>query len=208
MIRVLVVAEARTSREALAHCLRDDLRLNVLPAASADAREWVREADVALVDISGDEGRRLAGQLKRESPHIRVIAVGVPDCEADVLAWAEIGVDGYTTTDDSIDSLRAIVFSVLRGETLCTPRMAAALLRRVATLAAAQPSRRDEALTSRENQVAELLASGLSNKEIAQALSIEVATVKNHVHSILGKLDVQRRGQAALRIAATGHFHV
>jgi len=80
----------------------------------------------------------------------------------------------------------------------CTPRLAAMLLGRVATLAQERrvPSALDE-LTAREREVVELLGEGLSNKEIASGLQIEVATVKNHVHNILDKLHVTRRAEAA-----------
>jgi DNA-binding NarL/FixJ family response regulator len=69
-------------------------------------------------------------------------------------------------------------------------------MRRVAVLSAAVAAEPLVGLTDREEEVALLLQAGLSNKEIAQRLSIEVATVKNHVHSILGKLNVRRRGEA------------
>jgi two-component system nitrate/nitrite response regulator NarL len=206
VIRVLIVAEARIRRDSLALSLKDNQRLRVHAVPTRDARVAARDADVALVDLPVEEGRRLAPLLLREAPNLRMIALGVDDREEEVVAWAEVGIAGYSTTEDSLDRLRAAIFSVARGETLCSPRMTAALLRRVATLAAAAsaPDNVDGTLTRRESEVADLIAAGLSNKEIGQSLSIEVATVKNHVHSILGKLDVERRAQAAIRIAANG----
>jgi DNA-binding NarL/FixJ family response regulator len=94
--------------------------------------------------------------------------------------------------------LVATLESATRGEALFSPRMAASLLRRVAALAATQPSPSAQVrLTPRERDIMRLLDEGLSNKEIAQRLGIEVATVKNHVHNILEKLQVHRRGEAA-----------
>jgi two-component system, NarL family, nitrate/nitrite response regulator NarL len=80
----------------------------------------------------------------------------------------------------------------------CSPKLAATLLRRVAALAQEQrsPSALDS-LTIRERQIVGLIGDGLSNKEIASGLKIEVATVKNHVHNILEKLNVTRRSEAA-----------
>ena len=87
--------------------------------------------------------------------------------------------------------------SVARGETLCSPEVAAALMDRVATLALGAPSGSDARLTKREAQIVALLEEGLSNKEIAQRLVIEVATVKSHVHNILEKLKLSGRSDAA-----------
>jgi two-component system nitrate/nitrite response regulator NarL len=95
-----------------------------------------------------------------------------------------------------------VVEAVIRDETICTPRVAATLLRHVATLAAdrgldASTGRPESSLTRRELEVVRLIDRGMSNKQIAVALQIEVATVKNHVHNLLEKLAVQRRGEAA-----------
>jgi len=87
------------------------------------------------------------------------------------------------------------VATTAAGGTVCSPRLAALLLERVAATAGERPAAAP--LTSRERQIAELLEEGLSNKEIAARLAIELPTVKNHVHSILTKLKASRRGQAA-----------
>jgi len=91
----------------------------------------------------------------------------------------------------------------VRGEAVCSPRVAGALLRRIAALATDGRSDRVPAhLTKREREIMGLIDEGLSNKEIAKRLRIEVATVKNHVHNILEKLQVHRRGEAAARVRA------
>jgi DNA-binding NarL/FixJ family response regulator len=84
---------------------------------------------------------------------------------------------------------------------LCSPWMAATLLRRVATLAVDRaPSPPEATLTRRELEIVALIDEGLSKKQIAWQLSIEIATVKNHVHNILEKLHVERRTEAAARV--------
>src|SRR5262249_56738057 len=87
--------------------------------------------------------------------------------------------------------------SAVRQELRCDARMAATLCRRLAALAGSTPTLRDSTLTGREQEILALVDNGLSNKDIARRLNIEVATVKNHVHSVLGKLGVSTRGQAA-----------
>ena len=85
----------------------------------------------------------------------------------------------------------------------CSPRLAGSLLRRLWSLAPAKAARSAHAgLTCREQEIAALIGKGLSNKDIAVRLHIEVATVKNHVHHVLEKLQVTRRGQAAARARA------
>jgi two-component system, NarL family, nitrate/nitrite response regulator NarL len=137
------------------------------------------------------------------APHAQVIAVGVFETEQQVIACAEAGVAGYLLRHESLAQLGAVVQSVLRGETICSPQVAATLLRRVATLAAERRSADGTAqLTVREREVLQLVDLGMSNRDIAERLSIEVRTVKNHVHNILEKLQVHRRGEAAARLRA------
>jgi DNA-binding NarL/FixJ family response regulator len=118
----------------------------------------------------------------------------------DVLRCAELGVSGYVTRADSIATTISAVESVARGELLTTPRMAAALLERVARLARDVPATDGGRLTRREQEVLRLIQAGLPNKLIAQRLQIALPTVKNHVHNILEKLQVRSRGEAARQV--------
>ena len=134
-------------------------------------------------------------------PDARVFAITVPNSESGVVACAELGVAGFVTTDASLTELVTALESVASGDLVCSPATAGALLRRVATLAHERP--RDDRLallTGREREVVCLIAEGLSNKQIAHRLYIELATVRNHVHNILGKLGVHRRAEAAALI--------
>jgi DNA-binding NarL/FixJ family response regulator len=125
-----------------------------------------------------------------------VVAIGVSESEEDVVACAEAGVSGLVSDDATVESLVAACASALRGEASCSPRVTGLLLRRCHVLASAGGRRgawdRSD-LSQRELEVIGLLDLGMTNKDIATQLCIEVATVKNHVHSILGKLQVGRR---------------
>jgi DNA-binding NarL/FixJ family response regulator len=104
-----------------------------------------------------------------------------------------------------MEDLAAVVESVSRGETLCSPGIAANLFDRVAALSRErQLEPVEEKLTARELDVLRLIEEGRANKEIATALSIELPTVKNHVHRILEKLNVHRRSEAAARARRDG----
>ena len=158
-----------------------------------------RAPDVVLLDAGLPDGVAVTRAIRSRAPDVRVIVISVPD--GDVLAFAEAGIAGFVTREASTAELLAAIASVERGEALCSPRAAAALLDRVATLAT-EPVAAREPLTAREKEILGLITAGLSNKEIATRLVIGVPTVKTHVHNILRKLGASRRGQAAARALA------
>jgi two-component system nitrate/nitrite response regulator NarL len=206
LIRVLVVDDTRLCREGVARILAGEPW--VASVATADGMEAALDRiggffpDVVLVNMATAGSIAVLGAIAA-APHPPVVVIGVSEREDEVVACAEAGVAGYLLREGSLEDLRATVQSVARGETLCSPRVAATLLRRVASLAAERQSwARRSHLTGREREILGLIDQGLSNKQIAQRLSIEVRTVKNHVHSILEKLQVHRRGEAAARMRA------
>jgi DNA-binding NarL/FixJ family response regulator len=199
-VSVLVVDDSRLYRDALAGLLREQPwvdRVETAPdGASTMRREVAFPPTVTLLNMATDESLVWLGALTRA--RARVVVIGVREAESDVVACAEAGSAGYVLRSDSLDSLCDVVQAVARGESICSPKTTSMLLRRVATLAA---ERRSDSglgrLTAREAEILTLLEQGMANHEIAQRLSIEVRTVKNHVHAILSKLGVARRGQAA-----------
>src|SRR5262245_30890116 len=208
MTTVLVVSGVRLYRDGLADVLGREDGIDVVGAVSgwrealgalAVARTDVVVLDAAVQDALGG-ARRLAGARGPE-----IVVIGVTEDEAEVIAWAEAGVSGYVNRDSPLAHLVAAIIGAGRGELLCSPRVAGALLRRVSTLSRRQASRgRAEQLTVRELEIVKLLEEGLSNKEIAQRLWIELPTVKNHVHNILEKLEVRRRTEAVARARREG----
>jgi DNA-binding NarL/FixJ family response regulator len=203
-IRALIVAHTRLFREGLADALRQVAEIEVVATARSVDEAAARVAEtrpaIALVDTGSADGVATVRALARELP---VVALAVPEHEAEIVALAEAGIAGYVTRDASLDDLVAAVTSVARGEALVSPRVAATLFRRVAALAAERRVT-DEAglprLTRRERQIIDLIEAGLSNKEIAIRLQIQFATVKNHVHNILEKLQVAHRADAVARV--------
>ena len=206
MVFVLVVSPVRMYREALAGSFERHDTIRVLGTAGTRT-EAVRLAadlgpDVLLVDTSAVGGVALACELSREHPEVRVVALGCSEQEADVIACAEAGVSAFVQSDATLDDLVAASAAVVRGETACTPHVAAMLLRRVAQGARGRRSGDEAAghLTAREREIVALIDMGLSNKEIATRLSIELSTVKNHVHNVLEKLGASGRLEAAARL--------
>lgn len=205
MIRVLIVTDIRLYREGLAQMLGRAECLEVVGAVARceDALASIALAapDIVLLDLGTPDGLSAIGAIRMAAPNVGVVALAVAEVEGDVLACAEAGAVGYVLREASVDDLVTVLQSVARGEAICSPRIAATLFHRVAALSAARGSQPSLLLlTGREREIIRLLDHGFSNKEIARQLGIEVATVKNHVHNILEKLRVHRRGEAAARI--------
>jgi two-component system, NarL family, nitrate/nitrite response regulator NarL len=200
MVRVLMVAEVRLYRDGLATLLAAQAGIEVIGKARRwqDAVPLVAELrpDIVLIDVPFAEKGAAVRQLAVDgaSP-VRVVAISIDGGESDVVSWAEAGVAGFVTRDDSLADLIKIVKCVANDEMPCSPRIAATLLRRVGVLAANR-SESEERLTSREFEIVTLIERGLSNKQIGHDLCIQLATVKNHVHNILEKLQVSRREDA------------
>ena len=126
------------------------------------------------------------------------------ETKEDVIAWAEAGVIGYVPNTVALADLMRLIVDIHGGEQPCSGRVAAELIHRIAVTESLGIGRNAPsptlALTRREREAAELIATGLSDKEIARRLNISLATAKLHVHNLLGKLNVQRRGQVVVRL--------
>jgi two-component system nitrate/nitrite response regulator NarL len=204
MIRLTLVADTGIYRESLTEHLAQQTGIEVLGSVSRE--QWPDSVggvspDVVLLDLATLECLPAVRMIVSSVPEARVIAIAVPETEEHVVACAEEGIAGYVPREASLADLIAVVGSVSRGEAPCSPRITAVLLRRLAAVATdSRPTRTSSKLTQRESEILQLIEEGMSNKEIADALCIEVTTVKNHVHRILGKLHVRRRAQAAARV--------
>jgi DNA-binding NarL/FixJ family response regulator len=199
---VLIVASIRIYREGLA--LMFSRHPSVAVAALASDRDGAIESltstspDVVLLDVTTEESAQVVRDVERLRPRTPVVALGVTEAESDMLACIEAGVVGLVSRDASFDELVATLEGAARGEVHCSPRFAGTLARRVASLASCRDAERAaERLTARECEIVALIEQNLSNKEIAVRLGIEVATVKNHVHNLLEKLQLHRRSEVA-----------
>jgi DNA-binding NarL/FixJ family response regulator len=165
--------------------------------------------DVLLLDVARPGSLEACLPLRQVLRDVKIVAFAVAEMDREVIACAEAGVSGFVSKRGSAEDLVAAVHRALRRELLCSPRTAALLFSRMAVF----PPQRDTVaganiLTRREHEIVVLVEKGLSNKEIARLLRIENATVKNHVHSILTKLQVRRRGEAAAQIRRAYVHHL
>jgi two-component system, NarL family, nitrate/nitrite response regulator NarL len=206
MLRVLLVSDLRFYREGLQRALSQEPDLEVAgSAASADTAlglVMATGADLVLLDLGVPGGIALVRAIRRGAPGVRVVALGIAETGSAIMPWAEAGIAGYVPRESSLTQLVSTVRSIVDGQSPCAPHVAAALLQRVAMLAGSWPTSREPvSLTAREVEIVGLIERGLTNGEIARTLSIALPTVKNHVHNVLTKLDVQHRWDAPRQLA-------
>ncbi|HEY1377526.1 MAG TPA: response regulator transcription factor, partial [Gemmataceae bacterium] len=173
-------------------------------AAAADpaaAEPLLPAAAVGVVLVHAAGGPAAVLRLARAAAAPPVVVLGVPDRDADVLAVLQAGAAGYVPDGATLAEAVEVIRAVAAGQTVCPPRVLAAVFRRVCELSAPGPADdRLAALSRRQREILALVGRELTNKQIARALGVTVCTVKNHVHRLLDKLGVGRR-RAAARLA-------
>jgi DNA-binding NarL/FixJ family response regulator len=203
-LRILLVDDHLLFRKGLARLLDTQAEFEVVGEA-LDGIEGLQKArllepDVVLMDIRMPrcDGLEATRRIKAQLPHIRVVILTVSDEEQDLLNAVRYGADGYLLKDLTPETLFQHLRSLSAGQTPLARGMAGILFRQIAQMgqAPARPASCSE-LSEREGEVLALVASGYTNPEIADELGIARNTVKNHLRSILSKLSVRNRAQAA-----------
>jgi two-component system, NarL family, nitrate/nitrite response regulator NarL len=199
--RVYLVSDVRLYRDGLISSLVRQRQLDVLGAGgSRDFLDRIAalRPEVLLLDLGASQSLTIPRRAQEVLPALRVVAFAVAEMDENVLACAEAGISGYVAQDGSVEDLIAAVLCALRGEPVCSPRIAGLLFSRMAALSNGRAAAAaDASLTRRERDVAALVVCNLPNKEIARRLRLGPTTVKNHVHNILQKLNIHRRGDIA-----------
>ncbi|HEY9358517.1 MAG TPA: response regulator transcription factor [Arthrobacter sp.] len=199
-IRILLVDDHPVVRAGLRAMLTEFEGISVA-AEAADGDAALRElkrlhtlgdpVDVVLMDLqmgAGMDGVTATAQIRLLEPALPVLILTTYDTDADILAAVEAGASGYMLKDAPPEQIRQAVLAAAAGQTALAPKIAALLMNRIANPA--------PALTPREIQLLELLATGLSNRAIAKKTFISEATVKTHLVHIYGKLGVDNRTAA------------
>ena len=209
-IRVLIADDQRVVRDGLSMlvALIDDVE--VIGTAD-DGAEAVRLAeahhpDVVLMDLRMPDldGIAATAQLSEQLPAVRVLVLTTYADEDAIVPALRAGARGYLTKDASAEQIETAIRAVHMGQTHLDPavqeRLVAAVISRPPTPDSADPGpgarKPPDGLTAREAEVLALLASGLSNPEIAQRLYLSHATVKTHINRIFAKTGVRDRAQA------------
>jgi DNA-binding NarL/FixJ family response regulator len=190
MMRILIVSDVRIVLEGLHSVLAQQNGVDVINTADmrhATHRSAQLNPDIVLFDAVRRESIGIVKDLVAAAPHSKVVAFGVKEIDAQILALAAAGTAGCVCDSAASGEMVRVLERVL-GEELQAPPQ---------TAARPYPHGQSMPLSPRELQIAHLIETGLSNKQIARQLGIVAATVKNHVHNMCEKLKVHRRGEVA-----------
>jgi len=196
-----IVCDVMLYRQGLAASIRQDGRimlLDVVGGSEAQTTIEARRPDAVLLDGALPGCLQLAREIRAYDPSLTMVGFAVAGGARRMVDCAESGLRAFVDCDSCVDQLIASTLKAMDGEFSCPPSVSALMCERLAQLSAG--IRDDATLTRRELEIASLVTQGLSNKEIARSLTIGPSTVKNHIHSILEKLNVRRRSAVAQRL--------
>jgi DNA-binding NarL/FixJ family response regulator len=203
-IRIMVVDDHTVVRQGLVALLNTVPDLNVI-AEAADGQEAIEahrkyRPDVTLMDLRLPKigGADAIAQIRQEAPAARIIVLTTFDGDEDIYRALQAGAKGYLLKGTDADELTAAIRSVFAGKSKIPAFVAEKLAERMG----------GPALTTRELEVLKRIVAGRSNKEIASDLHISEATVKTHINSLLSKLGVNDRTQAATTALQRGIVHL
>ncbi len=211
LLRILLVDDHLLFRKGLIQLLDAQPDFEVIGEA-ADGLEAVEQTrllhpDLVLMDLRmpNCDGLEATRRIKTQMPEVQVVVLTVSDNEQDLTTAVRCGADGYLLKDLRPETLFQQLRGLMAGEAPLSRTMTAKLFRKLAQQGqpAVQPAA-TAILSARECDILPLIAGGYSNQEIAEELGIARNTVKNHLRSILAKLGVRNRAQAAAYAVSHG----
>jgi DNA-binding NarL/FixJ family response regulator len=205
-IRIVLIEDNRILREGITAILNEQAAMKVV-AAFGGADNALLQArnlrpQVVLIDVGlrNQYGLRVVASLTKEFPKVKVIGMGLVPSQLDIIEFVEAGASGFILKDATIEDFLRTIRSVANGTKVLPPPLTGSLFSHVIdhALKKGKGKLTDAVrMTKREREITVLIGEGLSNKEIAQRLSIAIYTVKSHVHNILEKLALHSRLQIA-----------
>jgi DNA-binding NarL/FixJ family response regulator len=207
LLRVVIADDHPFYRQGLARLLSQCGVEVVGQAANGPAAiELVEQTapDVAVIDLNmpGMSGVEVTRRLHERMPASHVLVVSVSAQEDDVTEAILAGASGYVLKDGPVEEVVAGIRAAAAGESLLSPRIAGTLLEHILDREQLQPKLPPIPLSQRERQVLRLIAQGHGEAEIGEALHIDAGAVTKHISSLLMKLQVENRVQAAMRRAS------
>lgn len=205
-IRVLLIEDNRLLREGITAMLNEQPDIKAVSATgNGDAFEKAKKIrpQVVLLDLGlrSQNSLRVAELIKREYPKAEIVVMDLMPVQAEVVEFVKAGVAGFILKDATIEDFLHTIRSVAQGKKVLPPPLTGSLFSHIVEYAV-QSGKADRLmkavrLTKREHEVVDLIARGMSNKEIAKELNIAVHTVKSHVHNTLEKLALHTRLELA-----------
>lgn len=207
-ISVALIEDNRLVRQGISALLSEIPDVEVVAEGATADTSLLRDANpnVVLLDLSlrNGDSLRVAQRVMAEFPECRIIMMDLLPVHEDIIEYVHAGVAGFIMKDATLEDLVTTIRSVVNGANVLPPAMTRTLFSEIARNAVANggPSFQSSVrMTPREREVIDLIAEGLSNKEIAAQLHIATHTVKSHVRNIMEKLTLHTR----LQIAAFAH---
>ncbi len=204
-IKIMIVDDHALMREGLTKILEmeDNLEVVIRAANGNEAIDYIEKnsVDIVLLDINmpNMNGIETLKKMKQMQPEIKIIMLTVYDTREYLIETLNLGANGYMLKDAETDSLIKAIETVYNGGSYIHPNLAGELFKEINRQRVSRNIKSGvDALTRREYEVLLLIAEGMSNKDISEHLIISEKTVKNHVSSILRKLELQDRTQAAI----------
>lgn len=204
-IHLKIIHRNRLFRECLESVLAEDQRFDVRTVDHTDPDELEtfdrEESDVFLIDLNlpGELAVELTRRIRQRMDRAKLLLLAYASSQDCLVECIAAGAHGCILETSSLDELDTAIEKVFHGETFCSQEIVQTMFDRLAQTASSAPWRRRAEsidLTPRELEIVELISGRLSNKEIAKKLSLSVYTVKNHVHNIVEKLQVEDRHEA------------
>ncbi len=215
-MKVLVVDDHTLVRRGISAVLAASDSLEVVGEA-ADGLEAIEKArkltpDVIVMDLNMPRctGLEAIQALQTEMPQVKVLVLTISEMESDLFAAMKFGATGYLLKQVEPEDLVHAILYIAQGGVIVSPKMAAALMgefKNPASEEAVPAANTDGAISPREGEVLQLVAQGATNKEIADSLFISENTVKTHMQSIMEKLHLANRSQAAAYATKKGLVH-
>ena len=204
--RILLIEDNRILRDGIKAIINEQADLRIVPASGGnhDALSRARslKPHVVLIDLGlrNENGLRLVATLTKELPHTKVIGMGLIPSQLDIVEFVEAGAAGFILKDATIDDVLGTIRAVAGGIRILPPLLTESLFTHVVDQALRKgKGKLPDAvrMTKREREIVVLIAEAMSNKEIAQRLTLSTYTVKSHIHNILEKLALHSRLQIA-----------
>lgn len=205
-IRVLLIEDNRLLREGIAAMLNEQQDIRAVAATgNGDALEKANRVKphVVLLDLGlrSQNSLRVAELIKKDHPKTEIVVMDLMPVQSEIVEFVKAGVSGFILKDASIDDFLHTIRSVAEGKKVLPQSLAGSLFSHIVEYAV-QSGKADRLmkavrLTRREHEVVDLIARGMSNKEIARELNIALHTVKSHVHNTLEKLTLHTRLELA-----------
>ncbi len=205
-IRVLLIEDNRLLREGITAMLNEQPDIQAVSATgNGDAMGKAREIrpQVVLLDLGlrSQNSLRVAELIKKKFPKAEIVVMDLIPVQAEVVEFVKAGVAGFILKDATIDDFLQTIRSVAKGKKVLPPSLTGSLFSQIVEYAVhsgkADRLMKAVRLTRREHEVVDLIARGMSNKEIAKELNIALHTAKSHVHNTLDKLALHTRLELA-----------